>query len=91
MFVSDAMMIPSSSMGASLKQVDANNVARAHGGAWVGPSWPLAGTSTGRQTFSQFGAGTSPFGKSLDMVDWCTQVMAGVPSAIVAYSVLSCN
>ena len=77
MFVSDAMMIPSCSVGGSTKQSDLNNIPRLHGSSWVGPSWPLAGTSTGRHSISQFGAGTSPFGKSVDMVDWCTQVMEG--------------
>ena len=76
MFVSDAMMIPSS-LGTSLKQSENGTMTRVPGSPWVRPSWPLAGTSIGRQT-PHFGMGTSPFGKSVDMVDVCKQLMDGV-------------
>ncbi len=75
MFVSDAMMIPSS-LGTSLKQSENGTMTRVAGSPWVRPSWPLAGTSIGRQT-PHFGMGTSPFGKSVDMVDVCKQLMEG--------------
>lgn len=75
MFVSDAMMIPSS-LGTSMKQSSNGTIPRVAGSPWVGPSWPLAGTSIGRQT-PHFGMGTSPFGKSVDMVDVCKQLMEG--------------
>jgi hypothetical protein len=89
MFVSDAMMIPKSALGVSLKQADAGNAPRVNGSPWVGPSWPLAGTSLGRQSATHFGAGTSPFGKSVDMVDWCTQVMEGAAQLILALHTLT--
>ena len=43
------------------------------GTSWNGPSWPIAGTSIGRST----PMGSSPYGKSVDMVDVCTQLMEG--------------
>ena len=89
MFVSDAMMIPSASLGTSLKQAGGEGGpngrgavatrAAATGTSWVGPSWPLAGStgmSLGRG-MPALGMGTSPFGKSVDMVDVCTQLMEG--------------
>ncbi|EIE20033.1 hypothetical protein COCSUDRAFT_54526 [Coccomyxa subellipsoidea C-169] len=69
------MMIPSS-LGTSLKQSENGTMTRVPGSPWVRPSWPLAGTSIGRQT-PHFGMGTSPFGKSVDMVDVCKQLMDG--------------
>ena len=86
MFVSDAMMIPSSSLGTAMKQpaqegiTPAAAAVRRHeatGTSWVGPSWPLVSTSVGRQT-PHFGMGSSPFGKSVDMIDVCQQLMEGV-------------
>ncbi len=37
---------------------------------WTGPDWPAAG-SMGKP----YGLASSPFGKSVDMVDICTQLM----------------
>ena len=92
MFLSDAMMIPSTSLGTSLKQAIGEGGAGGRsalgtraactGTSWVGPSWPLAGgggggvASLGRG-MPALGMGTSPFGKSVDMVDMCTQLMEG--------------
>ena len=96
MFVSDAMMIPSASMGTSLRQVGGGGGvsgrgalgtrAAATGTSWVGPSWPLAGSggaSLGRG-MPALGLGTSPFGKSVDMVDVCTQLMEGERAVLPA-------
>ena len=86
MFLSDAMMIPSSNSGAAIQQsaqegiMPATAAARRHettGTSWVGPSWPLVSTSVGRHT-PHVGMGTSPFGKSVDMVDVCKQLMEGM-------------
>ena len=91
MFVSDAMMIPSASLGTSLRHARGGAGAGANvrgalgtrpaatGTSWVGPSWPLAGSggaSLGRG-MPALSMGTSPFGKSVDMVDVCTQLMEG--------------
>ena len=89
MFVSDAMMIPSS-LGTSMKQSDNGTMTRVAGSPWVRPSWPLAGTSIGRQT-PHFGMGTSPFGKSVDMVDVCKQLMEGVGHSLLRPSWGLCN
>ena len=96
MFLSDAMMIPSTSLGTSLKQAGGEGGATgrgalgtraaASGTSWVGPSWPLAGSggaSLGRGMHS-LGMGTSPFGKSVDMVDVCTQLMEGARAVLPA-------
>ena len=114
MFVSDAMMIPSASLGTSLRHAGGGagpsgrgalgTRAGATGTSWVGPSWPLAGSggaSLGRG-MPALSMGTSPFGKSVDMVDVCTQLMEGVcavfpaPPALVALfwlcsPLLGCN
>lgn len=39
---------------------------------WAGPSWPIAGSSVGARNLTM---GTSPYGKSVDMVDVCEQLM----------------
>ena len=45
-------------------------------GNWMGTlGIPQAGTSYGRP--SQYVMGTSPYGKSIDMVDVCTKLMEG--------------
>ncbi len=45
-----------------------------------GPSWPMAASSMGRSVATA-GMGTSPYGKSVDMVDVCAQLMdSGAPS-----------
>ena len=45
-------------------------------GNWMGtPCNPQSGTSYGRP--SQYVMGTSPYGKSIDMVDVCTKLMEG--------------
>ena len=43
-------------------------------GSWMGNGFP-PGTSYGRS--SQYMMGTSPYGKSVDMVDVCTKLMEG--------------
>ena len=43
-------------------------------GSWMGNGFP-PGTSYGRT--SQYMMGTSPYGKSVDMVDVCTKLMEG--------------
>ena len=40
---------------------------------WAGPSWPMAGSSVQRGV----AMGTSPYGKSVDMVDVCGLMEAG--------------
>ena len=44
-------------------------------GSWMGNGFPHPGTSYGRS--SQYMMGTSPYGKSVDMVDVCTKLMEG--------------
>ena len=44
-------------------------------GSWMGNGFPHPGTSYGRST--QYMMGTSPYGKSVDMVDVCTKLMEG--------------
>ncbi len=43
------------------------------GGGWSAADWPGLGTSAGRA--GGVALGTSPFGKSVDMVDVCSQLM----------------
>lgn len=53
---------------------DATSCVQVHG-SWTGNGFPPPGTSYGRS--SQYMMGTSPYGKSVDMVDVCTKLMEG--------------
>ena len=54
-------------------------------GSWMGNGFP-PGTSYGRS--SQYMMGTSPYGKSVDMVDVCTKLMEG--AALLCSSPCAC-
>lgn len=81
---SGAMLIPrmfhpgggmtNGSMGPPPNRMPTGSVQKPATPQWTGPDWPASlGRSMGAQ--SHMGMGTSPFGRSVDMVDVVTQLM----------------
>ncbi|KAK9813017.1 hypothetical protein WJX72_007610 [[Myrmecia] bisecta] len=88
--MSDAMMIPSTALMAAfghpeqlaIRMPTSTALAAPQGVVWSGVDWPAnannsVGRTAGLVALGNFAGGSSPYGKSVDMVDMCTQLMDG--------------